>query len=271
MSDAAPASEGIAAESLQVRYDARLPAVLEGVTLALPEGKITALIGPNGSGKSTLLKTLARQLLPESGHVSMNGRDLGGMPARELAQQLGILFQEHATPGDTSVEELVRHGRYPYSGFLRALSQQDIEAVEEALRLTDLTGLRQRPVSDLSGGQRQLAWIAMALAQETQYLFMDEPTTFLDLAHQFELMDLILRLNRTLGKTVVLVLHDLNLAARYADHLVVMHRGRIFASGEPGGLLTAETLREVFGVEARISRDETGHLHCLPTGRAGRG
>jgi iron complex transport system ATP-binding protein len=269
MSDAGPVTSGIAAESLQVRYDARLPAVLEGTTLELPEGKITALIGPNGSGKSTLLKTLARQLVPESGRVLMNGRDLSSMPARELAQKLGILFQEHATPGDTSVEELVRHGRYPYSGFLRSPSPRDLEAVEEALQLTDLTGLRHRPVSDLSGGQRQLAWIAMALAQETEYLFLDEPTTFLDLAHQFELMDLILRLNRSLGKTMVLVLHDLNLAARYADHLVVMHEGKIHASGAPAELLTAETLRRVFGVEARISRDETGHLHCLPTGRAG--
>lgn len=268
MSTPEHAATGISGESLRVRYDARLPAVLEDTTLRIPEGKITALIGPNGSGKSTLLKTLARQLSPETGQVLMNGRDLRAMPARELARNLGILFQEHLAPGDISVEELVQHGRYPHSGFLQSPSVRDLEAVEEALRLTDLVGLRHRPVDKLSGGQRQLAWIAMTLAQEPRYLFLDEPTTFLDLAHQFDLMDLILRLNQVTGKTIVLVLHDLNLAARYADHLVVLRQGKILAEGPPSGLLTAEILRTVFEIEARIIPDDSGRPHCIPLGKA---
>lgn len=259
---------GLAGEALTVRYDRRLPAVLETISLRIPEGKITALIGPNGSGKSTLLKTLARQLTPESGNVFMDGRDLRGMPARELARNLGILFQEHPAPGDITIEELIAHGRYSHGAFLQGFTDQDQEAIEQALKLTDLTELRHRPVTDLSGGQRQLAWIAMALAQEPRYLFLDEPTTFLDLAHQFDLMELIVRLNREHGKTVVLVLHDLNLAARYADHLTVMKGGAIFSEGAPSEIVTEELLRQVFEIEARITLDESGHLHCIPTGKA---
>ncbi len=270
MSTLEPASRAIAAEDLCVRYDPRFPAVLNGASLRIAEGKITVLIGPNGSGKSTLLKTLARQLEPESGRVILNGRDIRSVPSRELAKSLGILFQEHHAPGDLTVEELVFHGRYPYGGLFQSLTQIDLEAVEEALQLTDLLALRHRPLSELSGGQRQLAWIAMALAQEPRYLFLDEPTTFLDLAHQFDLMDLIRRLNRNSGKTVILVLHDLNLAARYADSIVAMRHGRIVASGAPDEVLTTEILRTVFDVEARIIRDEANRiLFCLPEKRTG--
>ena len=264
----APETSAIAGESLRVRYDPRLPAVLDGVTLYIPSGRITALVGPNGSGKSTLLKTLARQLSPEAGRVEMNGRDLRSLPARELARSLGILFQEHVAPGDLTVEELVRHGRYPHSGWFSSPTPEDAEAVEEALRLTGMEALRQRPVGQLSGGQRQLAWVAMALAQQPRLLFLDEPTTFLDLAHQFELMDLLQHLKRTTGMTLVVVLHDLNLAARYADHLVVLREGRIVAEGPPAELLTPDLLRSVFEIEARLLRDDAGWLHCLPMGKA---
>lgn len=270
MSTPDPASHGIAGEQLCVRYAPRQPVVIDGASLRIPEGKVTALIGPNGSGKSTLLKTLARQIAPESGRVMLNGRDIRSVPSRELAQTLGILFQEHGAPGDLTVEELVFHGRYPHGGLFQSLTPHDTEAVEEAMRLADLLALRHRPLGELSGGQRQLAWIAMALAQEPQYLFLDEPTTFLDLAHQFDLMDLMLRLNRELGKTIVLVLHDLNLAARYADAIVAMRQGKIVASGTPAEVLTVETLRTVFDVETRIIRDDAGGiLFCVPERRAG--
>ena len=269
MSTPDPASNGIAGEQLFVRYDPRRPVVINGVSIRIPEGKITALIGPNGSGKSTLLKTLARQLAPESGRVILDGRDIRSVPSRELARTLGILFQEHPVPGDFTVEELVFHGRYPHGGLFQSLAERDVEAVEEALRLADLLALRHRPLGELSGGQRQLAWIAMALAQEPQYLFLDEPTTFLDLAHQFDLMDLIRRLHGDLGKTIVLVLHDLNLAARYADEVVAMRDGKIVAYGSPSEVLTAETLRAIFDVETRIIRDEAGQiLFCVPERRA---
>ncbi|MBK1883089.1 ABC transporter ATP-binding protein [Luteolibacter pohnpeiensis] len=260
-------SRGLSAEKLAVRYDRRLPWILDGTTLQIPEGKITAMIGPNGSGKSTLLKTLARQLNPEAGRVILDGGDLRQLPVRELAHRLGILFQEHPVPGEILVEDLVRHGRYSHCGFLQGLSENDLEAIELALRLTDLTDLRHRPVSGLSGGQRQLVWIAMALAQQPQYLFLDEPTTFLDLSHQFELMELMVRLNREHGKTIVLVLHDLNLAARYADHLIVMQQGKIVAEGPPVSILTPARLREVFEIEAQIFHSDQGWLQCLPIGK----
>ncbi|WP_193213433.1 ABC transporter ATP-binding protein [Luteolibacter marinus] len=263
--------ERFAGEQLRVRYDSRLPVVLDDVSLVIPEGKITVLVGPNGSGKSTLLNTLARQLRAEAGTVIIDGRELHMMSARELALTLGVLFQEHAVPGDLSVEELVHHGRYPHSGFLQSPDASDHEAVEKALRLANVTELRHRPVGKLSGGQRQLAWVAMALAQETPYLFLDEPTTFLDLAHQFDLMDLVRRLNRELGKTILMVLHDLNLAARYGDHLVALKDGKIAAQGSPAEMLTAEILREVFEVNARIVSEDGGKtLYCVPEGRAGK-
>ncbi|GAA5482268.1 ABC transporter ATP-binding protein [Haloferula sargassicola] len=268
MTDPPSTPPALAGNDLRLRYDAKLPQVLHGVSLDIPAGKITSLIGPNGSGKSTLLKALARQLAPESGTVLLDGRSIHDLPAREFARTLGILFQEHRAPGETTVEELAMHGRYPHGRFLHGPSERDFEAVEEALRLTDLTGLRDRPVNELSGGQRQLAWIAMALAQETRFLFLDEPTTFLDLAHQFDLMDLVVRLNREMRKTLVLVLHDLNLAARYSHQLVALHEGRIACQGAPDEVLTPAMLREVFEIEATILRDDYDRLHCVPEGRS---
>lgn len=271
MNERESSTEGILGERLCLRYDPRQPPVIQEESLHIPAGKITALIGPNGSGKSTLLKALARQLAPEKGRVILDGRDISTLPSRELARTLGILFQEHTVPGDLTVEELVCHGRYPHGGLFQAFSAKDDAAVEEALRLADLAALRHRPLGQLSGGQRQLAWIAMALAQEPRYLFLDEPTTFLDLAHQFDLMDLVHRLNRDLGTTIAFVVHDLNLAARYADLIFAMRDGKILASGSPAEVLTVETLRRVFEVEARILCDEeSGTLLCIPEGRSAR-
>lgn len=253
---------------LVLRYEPRREPVIDNESVFIPPGKVTALVGANGSGKSTLLKALAHQLAPESGHVLLDGRDMATMQPRELACKLGILFQEHIAPGTLTVEELVRHGRHPRRKMFESLTAEDHAAVAEALRLADLVELRHRPLGEMSGGQRQLAWIAMAIAQAPDYLLLDEPTTFLDMAHQFDVMELILRLNRDLGKTIVLVVHDLNIAARYADHVIALREGRIVTSGTPEEVMTAATLRAVFDVEAQVLRDEVGDtLFCLPTGR----
>ena len=259
------ATAGLVGDHLTVRYRAGQPPVLADQSIVIPVGRITAIIGPNGSGKSTLLKTLARQLLPEPGGVLLDGKDIARMPRRQLARRLGILFQENVAPNDLTVEELVYHGRYPHRRLFESFEQEDHDAVEQALRLAGVAPLRHQWVGHLSAGQKQLAWIAMALAQATDYLLLDEPTTFLDLAHQLEVMNLLRRLNRDLGKTLVLVLHDLNLSARYADHIMAMKEGRIVATGSPQEALTVQTLREVFDIEAQILYDTDGRIiACNP-------
>lgn len=259
---------GIAGRALVLRYGRNQPVVIDGQTIEVPSGKITALIGPNGSGKSTLLKALARQLAPESGIVLLDGCDVSAMPRAKFARRVGMLFQENTAPAGLTVEDLVFHGRYGHRRLFDSLTPADCEAVERALHLAGIAALRDRRVGRLSAGQKQLAWIAMALAQETDYLFLDEPTTFLDPAHQFEIMDLVRRLNREVGKTIVLVVHDLNLAAHYADCIFALREGRIAASGTPEEVLESGTLRRVFEIEATILRDEQGRVrHCLPTGR----
>jgi len=255
---------------VSVRYDREQPLVIDGQSIAIPAGKITALIGPNGSGKSTLLKTLARQLAPEAGQIVLDGRDIATLTRLQFARRVGILFQENVAPAGLTVEDLVYHGRFGHCRLFESFTPEDRTAVEHALHLAAIGHLRHRPVSQLSAGQKQLAWIAMALAQETQYLFLDEPTTFLDPAHQFEVMDLLLKLNRAHGKTIVLVVHDLNLAARYADNIFALRDGRMIASGSVSDVFEAATLRRVFDIETRILRDANGHVHfCLPVGKAG--
>lgn len=260
-------SPGLNGTDLTVRYRKECPPVITGESIEIPPGKISIFIGPNGSGKSTLLKTLARQLLPETGAVILDGKDLAAYSPRELAHRLGILFQENTAPNDLTVEELAYHGRYPHRRLFESLKPEDRQAVEKALELCGATALRHRLISQISSGQKQLAWIAMLLAQSPHYLFLDEPTTFLDLAHQFDVMNLVRRLNRKLGSTIIISVHDLNLAARYADCIFALRDGHIVASGPPEDVLTVETLRVVFEVETRVFRDETGVLHCLPIGR----
>jgi iron complex transport system ATP-binding protein len=239
--------------------------IIGDVSLAIPPGQITALIGPNGSGKSTLLKTLARQLSPEAGQVLLDGSDIATLSPRQLAQRIGILFQENNAPGDLTAEGLVHHGRYPHRRLFESLTVEDYATVDEALRLAGVVPLRQRRLNHLSSGQKQLAWIAMLLAQEPQYLFLDEPTTFLDLEHQLDVMECLRRLNRDAGKTIVLVMHDLNLAARYADHIFALQAGRIVASGPPAAVLSKAILQQVFNIEAEIIRDDAGHIvACVP-------
>lgn len=229
--------------------------VISGLDLEVPTGAITSIIGPNGCGKSTLLRGLSRLLAPTTGRVTLDGQDIHAMPQRELATLIGLLPQSPLAPDGLSVGELVGRGRHPHQSWLRQWSRSDGEVVQHAMELTRTTDLADRQISDLSGGQRQRAWIAMVLAQETQTLLLDEPTTYLDLAHSIEVLDLVTALRRDLARTVVMVVHDLNLAVRTSDHLVVMHAGRIVASGDPADVVTPELLREVFRLEVLVVED----------------
>ncbi|ARZ65929.1 hypothetical protein SMD11_0263 [Streptomyces albireticuli] len=245
--------------------------VVDGVDLTLPGGAVTAVVGPNACGKSTLLRGMARLLAPAAGTVTLDGSDIHRMPARALARRMGLLPQQAAAPEGITVEALVRLGRYPHQRMLTPWSKADQTAVEEALERTGTDALRDRAVDELSGGQRQRAWIALALAQDTPLLLLDEPTTFLDLRHQLDVLDLVEELNTEAGRTVVMVLHDLGQAARYADHLVVMCDGRPAAAGSPADVLTAELVEEVFRVECRVVPDpESGTPLVVPRDRSRR-
>ncbi|MFC7224258.1 ABC transporter ATP-binding protein [Halalkalicoccus sp. GCM10025322] len=245
-------------EELVLRYpDAEEP-VIDGESLAVRPGAVTALVGPNGSGKSTLLKGLANQLSPDSGSVLLDGRDVQSLGTKELARKLGLLSQENVSPGSISVEELVRHGRYPHRGFFEGVSEEDECAVRDAISLAGVEHLRDREVSSLSGGQRQLVWIAMVLAQDTDVLLLDEPTTFLDLHHQLEVMEIVRTLREERKITVVLVLHDVEQAARYADYVLALEGGTIHARGTPEEVVTEEMLAEVFRVEATVEPGPEG-------------
>ncbi|GAA4576705.1 ABC transporter ATP-binding protein [Planotetraspora kaengkrachanensis] len=236
----------LAARELSVGYGNRL--IIEGLDLELPAGAFTVVIGPNACGKSTLLRTLARLLAPRGGAALIDGEDLHAQPTRELARRLSVLPQSPVTPEGVTVADLVARGRQPYQRWFRQWGAEDSAAVERALALTGLTDVRDQSVEALSGGQRQRVWIAMTLAQDTDALLLDEPTTYLDLAHQVEVLDLLRRLNRDGGRTVIAVLHDLNQACRYADHLVVMKDGRVVDQGPPDKVMSAETLADVFGL-----------------------
>jgi iron complex transport system ATP-binding protein len=241
------------AEDVSLSYGDRT--VVEGLDLEVLTGTVTAVIGPNGSGKSTLLRALGRLLKPVAGHVLLDGRRIDKTPTREVAKVLGILPQAPTAPEGLTVADLVARGRHPHQAWYRQWSADDEDAVAQALEWTGIADLAERPVDELSGGQRQRAWISMALAQGTDLLLLDEPTTFLDLAHQVDVLELVRRLHTEAGRTVVMVLHDLNLAARYADRLVAMRDGRIVAAGEPGEVITEELLAEVFGLAARVIPD----------------
>jgi iron complex transport system ATP-binding protein len=226
--------------------------VLRGLDLQIAAGEFVAIVGPNGSGKSTLLRAMGRVLRPRGGAVLLDGRAITQWPNGEVARNLALLPQGPALSNDLAVEELVWIGRSPHQGMLGLPSQRDRTAVERALHDTGIEAFRSRRMASLSGGERQRAWIAMALAQEPRILLLDEPTTFLDLSYQIEVLELLRRLNRERGLTVVLILHDLNHAARYAGRVIVLNEGRVFCDGTPAAVLTVETLRAVFGVEGRV-------------------
>lgn len=242
--------------------------VLEGVDLELLPGRITAIVGANACGKSTLLRAMSRLLSPSRGHVLLDGKAVHRMPAKQLARTLGLLPQSPIAPEGITVADLIGRGRHPHHGMFSRWSRRDDEAVAAAMEATRTSDLAERPVDELSGGQRQRVWIAMALAQGTDLLLLDEPTTFLDVSHQIEVLDLLTDLNRARGTTIVMVLHDLNLAARYADRLVALAGGRLHVCGEPAHVLTEDTVRAVFGMESRIIADPlSGRPHMLPIGR----
>ncbi len=242
--------------------------VIDALDVTVKPGRITAIVGGNGCGKSTLLRGLARLLKPGAGRILLDGRDLHSLPSKEVARTLGLLPQSPVAPEGIAVADLVGRGRHPHQRLLSRWSNRDYEVVANALEATGITDLADRSVDELSGGQRQRVWIAMALAQETDILLLDEPTTFLDVAHQVEVLDLLTDLNRSLGTTIVMVLHDLNLAARYADVLVAMRSGSVHAIGTPDEVITAESVREVFGLASQVVPDPvSGKPIVLPIGR----
>ncbi|MFC4604334.1 ABC transporter ATP-binding protein [Rhodococcus kronopolitis] len=250
---AAPTAPRLVAENLTVGYGDRV--IVDGLDLEIPAGVVTTVIGPNGCGKSTLLRTLGRLLKPKSGRVLLDGKAISSLKTKDVARTLGMLPQAPVAPEGLTVADLVARGRHPHQSWLRQWSSDDETEVARALALTGVSELADRPVDQLSGGQRQRAWISMSLAQGTDILLLDEPTTYLDLAHSIEVLDLVDRLHEEMGRTVVMVLHDLNLAARYSDHLIVMKEGAIVASGTPSEVISPELLLDVFDLDARVIED----------------
>lgn len=248
---------------LQLSYDNRT--IVENLNIQIPDGQITALVGANGSGKSTILKAMARIMQPTGGQVLLDGKSIHKQSTREVAKQMAILPQNPTAPEGLTVTELVSFGRFPYQKGFGSLQAEDKEMVQWAIEVTGMAAFHDRPIDQLSGGQRQRAWIAMALAQDTDILFLDEPTTYLDMAHQLEVLHLLEHLNRTAQRTIVMVVHDLNHASRYAHHMIAIKQGNAVACGSPVEVMTVEVLREVFGIEADIVKDPRSGLPlCLP-------
>ncbi|MEU2952893.1 ABC transporter ATP-binding protein [Streptomyces xanthochromogenes] len=255
----------LAARGVTVGYGDRT--VIDALDVTIPPGVVTTIIGPNGCGKSTLLRTLTRLLKPTAGSVVLDGEDIARLRTRDVAKKLGLLPQSPVAPEGLTVADLVARGRHPHQSWLRQWSSDDVSVVERALALTGVSDLADRPVDSLSGGQRQRAWISMTLAQGTDLLLLDEPTTYLDLAHAIDVLDLVDDLHES-GCTVVMVLHDLNLATRYSDNLIVMKAGSVLAQGHPRDVVTPELLHEAFGLRARVVQDPVGDRPLIvPIGR----
>lgn len=262
--DQTPATR-LRGEAMHVGYDGRM--IIEDLQVEIPDGSFTVIVGPNACGKSTLLRSLSRLLRPTKGSVLLDGKDVQHYNGKAFARELGLLPQQSLAPEGITVVDLVSRGRFPYQRMFKQWTDEDESAVRSALEATRLVELSTRPVEALSGGQRQRVWIAMALAQETPILLLDEPTTYLDLAHQLEVLELCTRLNRD-GRTLVAVLHDLNQAARYATHLIAMRNGALVAEGSPREVVTEETVHAVFGVHSRVIDDpETGTPMVIPLAR----
>ncbi len=256
----------LSADSLTLGYGERT--IIDDLSVNLAPGKITSIVGANGCGKSTLLRALSRLLEPTAGQVLLDGKALHDYPARELAQALGLLPQSPLAPEGIVVADLVGRGRTPHQGLLGRWSAEDYEIVAESMAATGVADLAQRGIDELSGGQRQRVWIAMALAQRTQVLLLDEPTTYLDVKHQLEVLDLLADINASRGITIAMVIHDLNLAARYSDELIAVTDGGIYAQGRPADVLTVDTVRAVFGIESVVIADPvSGAPAVMPIGR----
>jgi iron complex transport system ATP-binding protein len=265
MTNSPSGSGRLHADTVTLRYDERT--ISQNLSVSIPDGAFTVIVGPNACGKSTLLRALSRLLTPSAGQVILDGRSIADIPAKEVARRLGLLPQSSIAPDGITVADLVARGRYPHQSFLRQWSKADEDAVISAMEATRVADLSARLVDELSGGQRQRVWIAMVLAQQTPILLLDEPTTFLDIAHQIELMDLLADLNAD-GRTVVAVLHDLNQACRYASHLIAMKDGAIIAEGNPFAIVTEGLVAEVFGLHSIIIPDPvSGAPLIVPKGR----
>lgn len=242
--------------------------VIQGVGITVPAGKISVIIGANACGKSTLLKTMARLIKPETGAITLDGKGISSIPPKQLARVLGLLPQSPVVPEGIAVSDLVGRGRFPHQSFLRGWGKKDSDAVSEALEIMGITELANRNIDELSGGQRQRVWIAMALAQQTDILLLDEPTTFLDITYQIEILDLLTDLNRKRGTTIVMVLHDINLSARYADYIFALRDGKLVSEGTPGEIITDALIKTVFGLDCAVIDDPvSGTPFVVPKGR----
>jgi iron complex transport system ATP-binding protein len=246
-------------------YDKKVN-TLHGVTSTIDSGKITTIIGPNGCGKSTLLSVMSNNNHPQSGQVLLDGKALTDFKPKELAKRLAVVHQQNNAPSDMTVEKLTGYGRIPYKNLFSSTTTEDEQAIEWALDCTNLTDKRKVPIDELSGGQMQRVWIAMALAQKTPYLFLDEPTTYLDIYYQYELLELIKSLNRTHGMSIVMVLHDINQAIRYSDTIIAMKNGEVVVKGAPGEVITAQTIKEIYGVDVVVKTDEQAGMYIVPIG-----
>ncbi|MRX71254.1 ATP-binding cassette domain-containing protein [Bacillus lacus] len=259
-------SHAFQAEGISAGYDHKT--ILQDVSISIPSNKISIIIGANGCGKSTLLKTMARLIKPASGKVTLGGKSIHKIPPKQLARVLGLLPQSPIIPEGITVADLVGRGRYPHQSFLKGWTKKDYEAVAEAMDLMKITEFADRHIDELSGGQRQRVWIAMALAQQTDILFLDEPTTYLDITYQVEILDLLTDLNRKIGTTIVMVLHDINLSARYADHIFALHEGKLIKEGPPSQVITSSLIEDIFGLHCTVINDPvSGSPYMVPIGR----
>lgn len=252
--------------NIQAGYDQKT--ILENINLSIPSNKISIIIGANGSGKSTLLKTMARLIKPTAGQVLLDGKSIYKIPSKELARTLGLLPQSPIVPEGITVADLVGRGRFPHQTFLKGWSKKDYEAVAEALEMMNIAEFADRSIDELSGGQRQRVWIAMALAQQTDILLLDEPTTYLDITYQVEILDLLMDLNKKFGTTIVMVLHDINLSARYADYLFAMKDGSLIAEGTPNDIISSELIKDTFNLDCQVMNDPVSNTPLIvPIGR----
>lgn len=258
---------GLRANNIVSGYDGKV--IVNKVHLIIPQHKISIIIGANACGKSTLLKTMSKLMKPMAGTVTLEGKEIGEYPAKKLARQLGLLPQAPIVPQGITVNDLVGRGRFPHQKMLKGWSKADYEAVGQAMKTMNIEDLASRTIGELSGGQRQRVWIAMALAQQTDVLLLDEPTTFLDIAYQVEILDTLKELNRKKGTTIVMVLHDINLSARYGDHIFAMKNGELLAQGSPGEVITPQIIKEIFDINSMIIDDPVSHTPLMvPIGRA---